>query len=108
MLELGQRVTIWSPVRRRFLNGYVTRLWDRPAGDPYVTVVVDGCRTYVRSMSVVYPLDADELNAVNAKWLETSDWAAPLIKACRNCNAILITSDPDLCEQCDMHGSAKG
>jgi hypothetical protein len=37
-------------------TGTVTRVWDRPARDPYVTIRTDDNRTFVRCSSRVRPV----------------------------------------------------
>lgn len=58
MLGIGQIVEI--PTDNGPVEAVITRVWDKPANDPYVTVrtTEDQGRTFVRAISTVKKLGA--------------------------------------------------
>jgi hypothetical protein len=70
MIHPADRVTI-SVLRdplstdetRVRVAGTIKRTWDKPAGDPYLTVLTDDGRTFVRHGSAVLPVITEELAA---------------------------------------------
>lgn len=54
VFSVGDTVTFWSAAYEEWRTGQITRIWDKPENDPYVTIaVMPGNKIFVRCSSAI-------------------------------------------------------